>query len=267
MNEIDWYFPESLEEVSGMLDKAQPHGGGTSILKGEINRVRGLIHLGRLNLDFFKKEGNITRIGALQTYAEVVKNIGKKDPAHILVKALQESSCESLRNRITVGGSIASFHIWSDIMGPLLALEAEVALIGKREGSFPISQFVENRDLKRGTLITGVSFKDKGWVSSYHRETRTSFDHAIFTITILLQKAEDKIGDIRIVIIGTKKRFVRLNNLEESLRDKPLLEVSAGEVAREVELDFPKKQSLSPDYVGHLARVQLERGLTEVLRQ
>lgn len=267
MNEIDWYFPESLEEVSEMLDKGQPHGGGTGILRGGINRIGGLIYLGNLNLDFFKKEGDIIKIGALQTYTEVVKNIGKIDPAHILVKALRKSACESLRNRITVGGSVFSFHIWSDIMGPLLALESEVTIIGKIDGSYPIQKFVENRDLKRGTLITEVSFRQEDWVSSYHRETRTSFDHAIFTITILLKKIEDKIDDLRIVIIGTKNRFMRPDRLENFLLGKNINELNTEEVVREVELDFPPKQSLSPEYVTHLAHVQLERGLNEVLRR
>ncbi len=265
MNEMDWYFPETLEEASKLLNKGQPHSGGTAILRMSMNRIQGLIDLARLNLDYFRKEGGIIRIGALQTYAGVVKNIRKMVPQHILVKALTGSASESLRNRITVGGSVAAFRIWSDIMGPLLALEAEVSIIGKARGSYPISQYVGSQDLKKGTIITEISFNQNEWISSYHRETRTSFDYAIFTITILLKKIEDRIDDIRVVFIGTKKRFMRLHNLEESLRGMPINKVNLQEVVSKAELDFPPKQSLSPDYINHLAHVQLERGFTEIL--
>jgi len=267
MNEIDWYFPESLEEASKLLHKAQPHGGGTSILKGSMNRIHGLIDLSRLPLDYFKNDGGIIRIGATQTFAEIITNFRKRDPEHILIKALPESASKSLRNRITVGGSVAAFPTWSDIMGPLLALEAHVTLIGTTEGTYPLSQFVENHDLKKGTLITEVSFREDEWFSGYYKERRTYFDYALFTLTILHKITEGRIDDIRIVIIGTKKRYMRLDALEKFLRDKAVNEVNIEEAVRKVELHFHRKQALSPDYIDHLAMVQLERGLTEVVRR
>jgi CO/xanthine dehydrogenase FAD-binding subunit len=267
MHNISWYFPESLKKVTDFLGKGIPHGGGTSILRMNMTRIDGLIDLGRLGLDFFKKEGKIIRIGASLTYADVVKNIRKIDPEHILYKALVGAASESLRNRITVGGSIASFRPWSDIMGPLLALEVEVSLFGKEEGLYPIKTLVENSELQRENLIIEVRFRDDVWASWYGRQTRTSFDYAIFTLTILLKKVENRIDDIRIVLVGTKKRFLKLNELEDFLRDKHLEDVDVDKALSLTGLDFPRKQRMSNDYIEHLAKVQLERGLKEVLRR
>jgi CO/xanthine dehydrogenase FAD-binding subunit len=264
MKDINWYFPKRVKEVPDLLDRGIPHAGGTGILRTSLNRISGLIDLRKLPLNYFKRDGGIIRIGALQTYTDVVKNMEAIYPEHILVKALGESASESLRNRITVGGSVAAFHPWSDIMGPLLALDAEVTLTGRREGSYPVAQYIKNRDLKDGTIIKEVSFRDRQWLSWYHRETRTSFDYGIFTITILLSKND---GDIRIFVTGTKKRFLRMLELEASIRDMTAGEASIGEWVRKVEIDFPPKQRLDPDYIAVLVRAGLERGLGALLRR
>jgi CO/xanthine dehydrogenase FAD-binding subunit len=264
MKDINWYFPKSVKEVPDLLARGIPHAGGTGILRTSLNRISGLIDLRKLPLNYFKRDGGIIRIGALQTYTDVAKNMAAIHPEHILVKALRESASESLRNRITVGGSVAAFHPWSDIMGPLLALEAEVVLTGRHEGSYPVAQYVENRDLKDGTIIKEVSFRDSEWLSWYHRETRTSFDYGIFTITLLLSKNG---GDIRILVTGTKKRFTRLLELEASIRDRTAGGVNIGEFVQRVEIDFPPKQRLDPGYIAVLARAGLEKGLVALLRR
>ena len=78
MQEIRWYFPKTLEEVTGLLQEEGiiPHGGGTSILKGGMKRVKGLIDSRRLDLSYFrtaKGAKGMIEIGATCTYSEVVE--------------------------------------------------------------------------------------------------------------------------------------------------------------------------------------------------
>jgi CO/xanthine dehydrogenase FAD-binding subunit len=263
---MNWYFPESIDEVRGLLDRGQVHGGGTQILKMNRGRIKGLIDLGRLDLKYTRNVGGIIRLGAAQTYNGIVQYMRDIDPDHILVKALQKSSSESLRNRITLGGSVVGFPVWSDIMGPLLALDAAVTLVGKNEGDHPVREFIENRKLREQSFITELSFPLESWISSYYRETRTQFDHALFTVTILLRKTENRVDDCRIIVIGTKKRFTCLD-LAEALRNKPVDGLEPGEIVRSLGINFPSRRSLPSEYIVHLARVQIERGLDEVLRR
>jgi CO/xanthine dehydrogenase FAD-binding subunit len=277
MREIEWYFPRSLAEVPPLLVKngVIAHGGGTGILRMKILRqsgrgggggpeaagVRGLIDLGRLPIRHFERLGGRVEMGAGLTFAEVAERL---EPDHILARALGRSASTPLRNRITVGGSVALFPVWSDLMGPLIALEADVNLIGGKEGTFPIASYISDPGLRRGTLITGVSFRDQAWSSRYYRDTRTSFDYAAFTITILLKKGAGKLLDARIVVVGCTGKFRRLNLLEERLKGKPIGE---GGPISFPELSFTGKKFMSPEYLARCARVELERGLDALRRE
>ena len=269
MKEIKWYFPKSLEEVPELLKKdgTIPHGGGTSILRGRLNKIKGLIDLTNLPLHFFRDNNGNIEIGAAQTFAEVSEAISSIDPGNILARALKLAAATPLRNRITLGGSIASFPAWSDLMGPLIALDAEVSLIGAKEGIFNIARYLANRELRNHTLITGVIFKIDRWASSYYRETRTHFDYPAFTITILLKKDKNIIKDIRIVIVGCIGKFKRLTGLEESLKGKAIGRLEIEGIGSNLEVEFTGKKGLSPGYIKYLAGVQIERGLVSVLRR
>ena len=276
MREIAWYFPEKLEQVPELLkiEGVRPHGGGTFLLRGGMTKVKGLIELSHLPLQYVRRENDLIEVGAACTYADVYDYLQKIDPDHILVKALDASATTPLRNRITVGGSVATFPLWSDLMGPLLALEAEVSVLGDlpagKQDRYPVRRYVKDRELRKQRLITGIRFApyraEDGWSSYYHRETRTHFDYPAFSISILLKKAESKIEYLRIVFVGTLKRYTRLNELEESLKGRAAGEVKIEGLGGADELEFPGRKGFSASYIKHLAGVQLERGLGAVLK-
>ena len=56
MAEIQWYFPNELEEVPEILaqEGVIPHSGGTGILWGGMTRIRGLMDVARLDLKGFR---------------------------------------------------------------------------------------------------------------------------------------------------------------------------------------------------------------------
>jgi CO/xanthine dehydrogenase FAD-binding subunit len=268
MKELEWFYPENLEEVPALLGLkgALPHGGGTGILKSGISRINGLIDLARLPLKYFRDKSGKIEIGACQTYAEVVKNIRNIDPDHILVKALCGSANTPLRNRITLGGSIALYPPWSDLMGPLIALEADVSLIGKDNKNVNITDYVSNRDLVKGNLITGISFELKSRSSYYYRETRTKVDYPAFTVTVLINKTDDIVQDSRIVISGCTGRFKRLTEIEQYLNGKSAGEIDTSAALDKMNVGFPRKKNLDPEYLRYIAEVRVERGLESLIK-
>jgi CO/xanthine dehydrogenase FAD-binding subunit len=203
------------------------------------------------------------------TFAEVA---GRLESTHVLARALGGCASTPLRNRITVGGSVALFPVWSDLMGPLMALEADVHLVGAGQGTVPVSRYVAEPELRRGTLVTGVSFPDRSWSSFYYRDTRTRFDYAAFTVTFLLEKDAGKVLDARIVVIGCRGKFGRLRDLEARLKGMPLGE-ARGETAGALDAGtfpitappFNGRKFMSPEYLAHCARVELERGLKSLV--
>ena len=266
MNDIEWYFPESIEEAATLLAQGRvaAHGGGTSLLRGASKQAGGLIELSRLPLSYFEEEQGQFRFGAGRTYAEVVSNLTALDPAHILVQSLGRAASTPLRNRITLGVSVALFPVWSDLMGPLLALDAAVELTGTNRGTYPLERYQKDRGLRRNSLITSVRFERKHWRAWYHRETRTHFDYPAFTITILSDK--EPAGDLRILVTGNTGKYARLLMLEQAVGERGIEAVLRSDWTGYVELDFARKRLGNAAYIKHLALVGLERGLKEVER-
>jgi CO/xanthine dehydrogenase FAD-binding subunit len=265
--ELRWYFPGSLEEVPELLQKSGvvPHGGGTTLLRGSLARLEGLIDLSALPLHFFKHDSEQIRIGSALSYSDVVRHLREVEPEHILAKALSQAASTALRNRITVGGSVSFFPLWSDLMGPLVALGTRVALIGAEEGVYDIVDYLDNRQARRQSLITEIKLSRQKWLSYYHRETRTRFDYPAFNITILLNRSDREIRDARIVIVGNTQKYRRLTALEEALRDSTWERVKREGLDRYMDVQFSSKRLGGADYIRHLALVELERGLDRLI--
>jgi len=264
---LKWYYPRSLEEVTPLLRErgVAPHGGGTSLLRGSLSRLAGLIDLSGLPLHVFEHDKREIRIGSNMSYADVVRRLRRIEPGHILVKSLSQAASTPLRNRITIGGSVSLFPLWSDLMGPLIALGARVAVVGREQGVHDIEDYTKNRKLRSGNLITEVRIPRARWISHYHRETRTSFDYPAFSITILLADKKKKTATTRFVIAGNTEKYRRLSDLEEALADSSWQEVKSMGLQRYLDVKFAGKRLGSSDYISHLAAVGLRRGLDSLI--
>ena len=264
MRDITWYYPETLDETRELLahEGTIPHGGGTGILRMSMRSIRGLIDLSGLGFDYYKKNGKYVHIGAACTFGSVAEYASRDS---ILHKALSRSASTPLRNRITVGGSVSLFPMWSDVMGPLIALDAEVSLIGKYEGRFSVEEYAKKSELRKGTLITDIVLQDEGWESFYHRETRTGFDYPAFTVTVLLKKKGTVIRDMRIVLVGCRGKFRRFTDIERYVRGMDFSSVDTAALSREINVEFNGKKFMSGEYLKHIAVVQIERGIAKVL--
>jgi CO/xanthine dehydrogenase FAD-binding subunit len=252
VSELAWHFPDTLQEAVGLLSRpdVHAHGGGTGILRGSLARFRGLVGLRGLGLEGIRRDGGMIRVGASSTYAALARWMAGAEPGHILAQSLGGAATTPLRNRITIGGSISMFPIWSDLMGPLLALDAEVTLAGPRAGTWPLAQYVRARELRQGSLITEVAWRAQAHRAAYYRHVRTRVDHPAFTITVLAPRggaAGSGAEAMRIVVTGCTGRFV-------------LLDPRTGPAALS-EVAFPARMGFSPAYLRHCAEVELGRAV------
>lgn len=268
MKDLDWYFPKSIAEAVDLVQqgKISPHAGGTGLLPRGFTGIDGLIDLSRLPLHYSKIENGSIEIGSMSTYAEAVSALMAIDPDHIIVKSLRNSANTPLRNRITIGGSIAYFPPWSDLIGALLALEAKVVLVGKNSGEFSVIDYVTNKTLREKSLITAVKFNLSNWRSYHYRDIRTKSDYPAFNVTILLKQSMNKIEDSRVIIVGTIKKYNRLTNIEEYLKSRDVGKINIDEIEKLVEVKFAGKRIDDPEYSSYLAGVELGRGIEQILR-
>jgi len=263
MKTLAWYYPRDLEEATLLLQEpgVVPHGGGTGLLRTGLGHLSGLVDLRYLPVFDFKVQDGVIEMGAGLTFAEVVRRMSALEPDSVLVKSLGRAAATPLRNRITIGGSVAMAPPWSDLLGPLVALEAEVVLAGGREETCPVADYVADRERRTGTLVTAVRVRREPWQSVYVRATATHFDYAAFTITLLAKTNDGVVEDIRLVVVGAKNKVNRLRELEASLIGQPAGALRAPALGADLGLEFPAKTIGGPEYVAHLFHVELERAL------
>lgn len=267
MHTINWYYPKDTEELKVLLEKdgVYPHGGGTSILRLGFKNIKGLIALDDLKLNFFKKNASTVEIGSALSFSALIENLREVDKSSILIKALSNAVPTPLRNRITIGGSIASFPIWSDLIGPLFALDADLKLIGSKEGIYKLAEYIKNKELQKSNLIYSVEFPLDTWSTYYYRATRVNFDYSSFNFSILAKKDNAKLNDLRIVLVGSKDKCKRMTKVEQLFVGKDAKDFAFNKIQENFDTEFSHKKLGSSEYLKKLACVELERGLEQII--
>lgn len=272
MAEIQWYFPDKLDEVPDILSQEGviPHSGGTGILWSGLKRIRGLMDVRALELKFLRRRAGSIDLGAALSYSEAAEALAESLP--LLSRSLSAAATEPLRHRICLGGSISMFPYWSDLMGPLLALGAELSLVGAISGAWPLVEYLRNSDLRKNTLITSIRLPDLQWQGAYYRHTRTLTDRPAFSVTVLLRQAAGRIKAARIVMVGCSGRYRRLAEVEKILEGAEVRSDTAGLVdaalskVAELDLGFSARMGFTSEYLNDCATVELGRCVESALR-
>ena len=267
MINIKWTYPVSLAEAASLLEEKNvvPHGGGTHLSGRDLSRVEGIMCLKKLGLDYVKKENDTIEIGAMTSYADLVAGLSKISPDHILVKALKNAANTPCRNRITIGGSVAFVPMWSDLIGPLLALDASLVLVGKQSGEFKVSEYLEKKELQDQTLISAIKINNTAHRSFHYRDVKTTNDMPLFTITVLLKLDSKKISEAKAYIVGTKERISRLAEVEAYLQGKDKSDIKAGAIEDRVNVSIVGSRITDPEYMGYKAKIETARAIFSAL--
>jgi carbon-monoxide dehydrogenase medium subunit len=255
---------ESVADAAGLLRK---HGEGARILAGghsllpmmklRLAAPEALIDIGGISgLRGISDAGNHIVIGALTRHAEVAASDLVRSACPILAEAAAGIGDIQVRNRGTIGGSLAQADPHGDLPTVLLALEGEVAAEGP-EGTRTIAA----RDLFQGFLqtslrpdeiLTGVRVP-KTARGAYVKFTRRAQDWAIVGVAAVVDD-----GAARIAITGVGPTPVRAEAAEQAFTG-----ANAAEAAEHAAdgLTPPTDAAGSAEYRAHLARVLTRRAL------
>lgn len=267
--DLKWFFPSTVEELVALMSDEKPllHSGGTGISKERLSRAGAVADLSHMKWDLCREENGIVHLGATCSFSQVVDFMSVLSPGHILTKALFSSASTQQRNRITIGGSVAFFPLWSDLIGPLIALRAEVEVVGAVTGKYPLQEFISHKELFKGTAVKEVLFPLETWQSWYYREVRVGFDYPGFTVTLMTKRDGDRLSDLRAVVVGTRSRYSILKDIEEKLPGKKFSDIDLTGLGDSLDIEFPDKKSGSGAYFRQVAGVWVERGLSELFER
>jgi aerobic carbon-monoxide dehydrogenase medium subunit len=272
---FDYEAPDSLEEVIRMLhengEDAKALAGGHSLLplmKLRFAAPTLLVDLRRIpGLHGISRDDGVWRIGPMTRHADLqdIPELGVASRAAGLIADQQ------VRNRGTIGGSLAHGDPASDLPAVLLALEGEVTARGiSGERTIAAADLFEDylsTSLTHDEVITEVRMPAQdGWGYGYQKFTRRAEDWAMVGVCALVKKrADGSCEDVRIGLTHMGPTALRASAAEDALRGQGLdadsIERAAGQAAEGT--DPPGDLNATPDYKRHLARVLTRRALEE----
>ena len=110
---FDYYRAESTEEASELLARHEGSkilAGGHSLvpaMKYRVAQPASLVDIGRLDLNYIKAADGLLTIGALSTHATVAASDLVRHHCAIMAQGAAGIGDQMVRNRGTIGGSLA----------------------------------------------------------------------------------------------------------------------------------------------------------------
>lgn len=255
---LEWEFPHSVEKAAQLLRRpgAMLHAGGTRILKTCPKSVKLLIDVGGLGLNYINYTDDAFYIGSAVTFSEIVKYSKKENKLKLLGEALSEAASTPLRNRITLGGSLKDFPVWSSLYAPLIALKARVEIAAKKSEIIPVEEYVSKGVIKTKHVIRHVIIDDDSRIiSGVKRFSILRFEYPVFTIAVSLKTEGSLIEDARLVITGVRGRFKRFLKAEKMLIGSTLVSLPVEEVINSINPGFISDYKFSARYKDNAARI------------
>ena len=131
---FEYAVPKTLEEALQLVerhgDEAKLLAGGHSLLplmKLRLAQPRYVIDIGRLRgMNYIREEGGQIVMGALTTHAEIESSSLLRAKCPLLSETAGEIGDVQVRNRGTLGGSLAHADPAADYPASILALDAEM---------------------------------------------------------------------------------------------------------------------------------------------
>jgi aerobic carbon-monoxide dehydrogenase medium subunit len=272
---FDYSAPASLREALSLLGdgEAKALAGGMSLIplmKLRLATPGQLVDLGRIpDLNYIREDHGVLRIGATTTHYDVESSALIRSSCPLLAEAASNIGDIQVRNRGTIGGSIAHADPAADYPASLLALEARVVLVSaKSERELPIANFFVDTfttALEPGELIREVivPVEDRSAGTSYQKVVQPASGFAIVGIAARIRKTGDQITFVRIGVTGLAGKPYRALLVEKALEGRAgsptEIQNAAALVADGVEANSDLNGSAN--YRKHLARVYTMRAL------
>lgn len=270
---FDYEVAESVEhavELLGSDEDAKLLAGGHSLiplLRLRFARPSLLVDIGRLGaLSYVRDAGDWLAIGALTRHKALRDDPLLQEHCPIVSYTAGLIGDPQVRHRGTIGGSLAHGDPASDLPAVILALEAELVILGKDgERTVPAAEFfrgVFETAAGQGEMLTEVRVPKLGrWTGwSYLKFTRRAQDWATVGVAALV-RANGSVEDARITLTNMGATPLRAEGAERAL-----LAGEADPASHAAEGTSPPSDvAASAEFRAHLARVMGKRAIEEAL--
>jgi carbon-monoxide dehydrogenase medium subunit len=273
--EFEYTAPESLQDAIGALadggEDAKLIAGGHSLIPMMKLRLAApslLVDLRKVpGLHGVERQNGHWRVGALTTHSVLqTSDLGVVSLVAGTIADMQ------VRNRGTIGGSLAHGDAASDLPAAMVITEAEVTLQGP-DGQ----RSVAAADLFKGYMTTAVGALEvlteiripalDGWSYGHQKFNRRSEDWAMVGVCVVVKAVDGVCEDVRVGLTHMGSVPLRATACEEALRGQELSAENIAAAAQQAAegTNPPTDLNASVDYKRHLVRVLTRRAIQDAL--
>jgi len=276
-NNVDYYRATSVADAVSMLKKnkgAKLLAGGHTLIPSMKLRVANptlLVDISRIkNLSGIKAGKKEVKIGALTTHATVAASADLKTACPILAEAAAVIADPQVRNRGTIGGSLANADPAADYPTLMVALNATITVTGsKGTRDIEVDKFFKDlftTALKSDEVITSISVPAYGNMPGMggaylkHRHPASSF--AVVGVAGMIGIEKGMVTRAVVVVGGATANPVHAKAVEDALMGMEPTEANIASAADQMDIQATMGDSYaSSEYRAHLAKVMAKRAL------
>jgi carbon-monoxide dehydrogenase medium subunit len=276
---FDYYRPSTVQEAVALLSKdpnAKVLAGGHSLLpamKLRTSMPSALVDIGRItDLAGIKDDGNMLTIGAMTTHAKVAASDVVKSKCPILAETAAVIGDVQVRNRGTLGGSLAHADPAADYPTTIVALGATLTVMGtKGSRSIPADRFFKDlftTALDPAEMITAIGVPAygtmKGMGGAYITHEHPASSYSVVGVAALVGLENGKCARVSLVLGGATANPVHADAAEKTLTGQEPsganIEAAAAQVVKAIAHPLSDVYA-SGEYRMHLATVLAKRAL------
>ena len=279
---IEYERATSVQNVIELLEKYGPEtrilAGGHSLLpmmKLRLANPERLIDINELDeLSYIREADGEIRIGAMTRHRELLESELLAEHFPIFVDAESVIADPPVRNRGTIGGSLAQADAAEDLSAVCSALKANVVIVGSGG-----ERVVSMEDFHVGPFVTAIEDAQilteirlplrSGGGSAHEKVERRAGDWAIVAVSAALWMDGGAIADAGLALSAAGPTTIHATRSEELLQGRDPSEelfAEAGELASED--CSPTADGRGPvDYKRHLAGELTKRALRRAAKR
>ncbi len=269
---FDYAQPRTLAEALALLgthgSDAKLLAGGHSLLpamKLRLAQPKTLIDLGRIpELSCIQARDGHIAIGALTTHYQIESSALLRDQCPLLSELAPQSGDVQVRNRGTIGGSLAHADPASDWPAAILALEADLELAAPH-GSRTVKAgefFVEMMQTALGPneILREICVPATSKSVAYVKTAQKASGFAIAGVAVWADMVRKM---VRVAVTGVASKPYRATAVEKALEGQPLAPPAIAQAAALAAQGVEPLSDIhaSAEFRAHLACINTRRAL------
>jgi len=272
---FDYRRPSTVDEAIALLakhgDEAKLLAGGHSLIpamKLRLAQPKVVVDIGRIaNLSYIRDAGASIAIGAMTTHQEIETSALLRARSPLLADVAARIGDVQVRNKGTIGGSLAHADPAADYPAAILALDAEIDLASPRgRRTVKASAFFVDllqTAIAADEILIEVRVPATAKTVAYVKTEQKASGFALAGVAVVIGE-----GGVRVGVTGIAAKAYRAAAVEQALagQTRPAAAAIALAASRAADGVEPLGDiHASPAFRAHLAQVNTKRAIEQAL--